>query len=303
MTIAQLTHPLQLGASLYMPATRSDLIDIIYGGKIPHLRSLVLCLEDAIGDDELGDAMANVATVLAKLTHTPKRCYVFVRPRHHKNLSQLLQDPNICFIDGFVLPKFDSKSLQGYADLLSGYPLKLMPTLESAEIFDPFCQQDIKAGLVAFDNILALRVGGNDLLNALGLRRPFVGTIYDTPLGGLIAQLCGCFLSQGIPLTAPVFEHFTNVADLQKELTLDINHGFCGKTVIHPSQIKTVHNAYQVSRHEWQQANSILADDASAVFASQGSMLEPATHRQWAKNIVLRKQLFGLNPDHFKDTQ
>lgn len=289
-----LTHPLQLGATLYMPATRTDLADIVCHGKIRDLRSLVLCLEDAIKDDELPQAMDNLNALFHHLTHQPKICFVFVRPRHQKNLTQLLSHSHIHSIDGLVLPKFDSKSLPMYANLLSKSPLKLMPTLESADIFDPKSQQRILEGLHAFDKVFALRVGGNDLLNALGLRRPFVGTLYDTPLGTLIAQLCGRFLSQGIVLTAPVFEHFSNTHDLKKELILDTNHGFCGKTVIHPSQIAIVHHAYKVGSSEYEQACAILDPNAQAVFASNGSMLEPATHRRWATHIKLRADIFGI---------
>ena len=41
--------PWNLGATLYMPATRYDIEGAILDGKIPGLRSLVICLEDAVG--------------------------------------------------------------------------------------------------------------------------------------------------------------------------------------------------------------------------------------------------------------
>ena len=40
--------PFALGATLYMPATRDDILDVVFGMKIPELRSLVVCLEDAV---------------------------------------------------------------------------------------------------------------------------------------------------------------------------------------------------------------------------------------------------------------
>ena len=40
--------PYALGATLYMPATRPDILDMVSGEKIQGLRSLVLCLEDAV---------------------------------------------------------------------------------------------------------------------------------------------------------------------------------------------------------------------------------------------------------------
>ncbi len=35
--------PWELGATLYMPATRKDIAEVVLEGKIPGLRSLVVC--------------------------------------------------------------------------------------------------------------------------------------------------------------------------------------------------------------------------------------------------------------------
>jgi citrate lyase beta subunit len=43
-------------------------------------------------------------------------------------------------------------------------------------------------------------------------------------------------------------------------------------------------------------AEQILQHDAKSVFKSNGSMLEPATHRNWAQRIVLRAQHYGVIP-------
>ena len=44
--------PWELGATLYMPATRKDIAEVVLEGKIPGLRSLVVCLEDPSCDSE-----------------------------------------------------------------------------------------------------------------------------------------------------------------------------------------------------------------------------------------------------------
>ena len=54
--------------------------------------------------------------------------------------------------------------------------------------------------------ILVLRIGGNDLLNLLGLRRQRGHTLYETPLGAVIARLVTTFKPHGFRLSAPVFE-------------------------------------------------------------------------------------------------
>lgn len=36
--------PYALGATLYMPATREDILDVVLHKKLPELRSMVVCL-------------------------------------------------------------------------------------------------------------------------------------------------------------------------------------------------------------------------------------------------------------------
>lgn len=290
-------HPLQLGATLYVPATRPDLIAILLENKIPDLKSVVLCLEDAISEHDVDFALQQLKHVLATLKQqrTIKSPLIFIRPRHHHMLEQLLAWQDIDAIEGFVLPKFDLDCFTAYQTALQHAPqFYYMPTLETAQIFDLLAQRELCQALKTLPSILALRVGGNDLLNVLSLRRPITTTIYETPVGILMGQLCGQFLSHGFALTAPVFEHFSQMDLFQQELSRDVQYGFSGKTIIHPNQIPAVHHAFKVSQNEFKQARAILAEDAKAVFAENGSMLEPATHRNWAKRIQIRAEMYGL---------
>ena len=56
--------PWDLGATLYMPATRSDLVEVVLDGKIPGLRSLVVCLEDAVSEHDVPLALQNLSLFL-----------------------------------------------------------------------------------------------------------------------------------------------------------------------------------------------------------------------------------------------
>ena len=56
--------PFALGATLYMPATRDDILDVVFGMKIPELRSLVVCLEDAVAAIDVESALANLQALL-----------------------------------------------------------------------------------------------------------------------------------------------------------------------------------------------------------------------------------------------
>ena len=60
--------PWNLGASLYMPATRTDITDAIIRNKISGLRSLIICLEDAVSEADIPQALNNLQGILAALT-------------------------------------------------------------------------------------------------------------------------------------------------------------------------------------------------------------------------------------------
>jgi citrate lyase beta subunit len=137
------------------------------------------------------------------------------------------------------------------------------------------------------DQILALRIGGNDLLALLGIRRPRDRTLYRTPLGLTIANLVTVFKPHGFELTAPVFEHLDCPEILEEELGEDLAHGLCGKTAIHPDQLPLIDSRFRVSPSDLEAAQRILDEDR-AVFKFGGSMCELATHSAWAEHIVGR---------------
>jgi citrate lyase beta subunit len=143
--------------------------------------------------------------------------------------------------------------------------------------------------------ILALRIGGNDLLALLGLRRPRGMTIYRTPLGPVIARLVTTFRPYGFALTAPVFEHLDLPELLDQEVLEDMAYGMVGKTAIHPTQIAPIEQHYKVKPHDLAAAHAILDASAPAVFRMHDSMCEVATHRAWAERTVEQSRLFGAH--------
>lgn len=295
-------NPYQLGASLYMPATRSvaEMMAVITRQKMPTLNTLILCLEDAVSEQDVPMAMANIAELLGELAtdNSDNRPLVFIRPRHPALLKQLAELPHLEQITGFVLPKVDMLTLADWrlACQSLAKDFYLMPTLETASIFNPFHNQELAMALTeAFSqSILALRIGGNDLSACLRLRRAKDVILYDTPIGALIYQLLGCFVPYGFYLTAPVFEYLDKPNLMLAELRQDVRLGLVGKTVIHPSQLEIVQTAFAVEKAELEQAQAILHADAKAVFKHDNSMLEPATHSEWARQILARADVFGV---------
>lgn len=289
------TDAIALGATLYLPGTREHLGEIVLGRRYPQLRSAVICLEDSIRPDEAPAAMRNVARLLDGLPQAGPRPMLFVRPRDPAMLRAILRLDGIERVDGFVIPKATAESLPDYLACLVHDHHWLMPTLETREILDPVEIKRLRDQLLVIqERVLAVRIGGNDLLQTLGARRSTVRTVYEGPLAATVAGLVATFAPYGFFLSAPVFEHFASEALLREEAERDVEHGLLTKTVIHPGQIAIVEAAYAVSREELAEARAILAPDSPAVFAISGSMCEPATHQRWARTIVRRAEIFGL---------
>lgn len=299
--------PYQLGATLYMPATRTDIDQVILNQKVPGLTSLVICLEDAVSHNEVDAAVDNLTRTLSRLnTHSEvssdapsaHRPLVFIRPRHQAMAQWLIQHLDLSEIDGFVLPKFTRKDLVPWAALLESTHLYWMPTLETADVFDLLNMQQLATALDAHplrERILALRIGGNDLMNLLSLRRHRTLTLYDTPMGFVIQMLTCLFASRGFALTAPVCEIIDDEPLLSRELEKDIAHGLVGKTAIHPSQVSTINRALAVHQNDYKDASDIL-EATHAVFKSNGAMCEPATQHHWANHILVRAMHYGMLP-------
>lgn len=287
---------LQLGATLYMPALKEDAIECIAGDRIPGLKSLVLCLEDAIREDQVEQAIHQLGRTLHSMSlHRSSRVLTFVRPRNPEMLARLMRMRNIELVDGFVLPKITASTLDRWTDSLTSSCHLIMPTIETEEAFDPMEMKRLRDKLHTIrDRVLAIRIGGNDLLSCLGTRRSRVRTLYDGPLGPVMSSLVGTFVPYGFSMTSPVLEMFSDKDLLREELERDLEHGIVAKTAIHPEQIQVIHDAYRVSPEDLDDARRILSADAAAVFKSHGAMCEPQTHRMWATHIIERAEQYGV---------
>ncbi|CDG84486.1 HpcH/HpaI aldolase/citrate lyase family protein [Janthinobacterium agaricidamnosum] len=295
-------HKPALGASLYVPSIHKDLLAIANGDKMGHLRSVIFCTEDAIAERDLSYALFNLSLALQNMAEESDTLR-FVRVRNADILGRVLLMPGAHKLAGFVLPKTTRHNFDHYFSQVRHTQHLLMPTLETAEVFDDeemklFCRQ-LNVPQVRH-RILALRIGGNDLLALLGLRRPTSGTIYQTPLGQVIARLVTTFRPHGFALTAPVFEHLSQHAWLDAEVAQDMAHGMIAKTAIHPDQVPHIERHYQVAQADIELALRIIDPDSPAVFRMQESMCEVATHSNWAQRIIEQARLFGIR--HAGDT-
>lgn len=291
---------LNLGATLYTPAVINILKakSMITGLAYPDLKSMVICLEDSLSENQVSPALINLKKTLTSFKEEAlkRKVLLFIRPRNLEMAKQILGwGLNDCF-DGFVAPKFALGD--PWLEIMED-DLYLMPTCEDGNYFDAAYRAEVRAWLEPNkERVLCLRVGGNDLLATLGIRRPKTFTIYDTPVGSLIQNMVGEFGSRGFALNSPVFEHFTNTTLLEKELALDLANGLLTKTAIHPLQIPFIQGAYRVDEQDLVEAETILAISSAASVgvckSDSGSMLEPATHESWAKRTIERAQIYGV---------
>ncbi|NMY76195.1 HpcH/HpaI aldolase/citrate lyase family protein [Pseudomonas sp. WS 5071] len=292
-----------LGATLYMPATRPDILDVVFGEKIQGLRSLVVCLEDAVAETDVQQALTNLKNLLLGIEARGGRLsggpILFVRPRDAEMAAVLNEWSLMRHVDGFVVPKLRLSNIRQWQQAVTRNELALMPTLETPEVFDPGAMVELRDAMLEQlpGRIIALRIGGNDLMGCLGLRRNPAMTLYSTPMSYVIPMLCGVMGAAGFALTAPVFEQLNTPHLLEQELALDMAHGLVGKTAIHPSQISVIHKALQVTLEDLNSARQILSESAPAVFKFNDAMCEPATHYKWAQTVIERAHWQGVRTE------
>ena len=284
-----------LGASLYCPSTRTDLI-ALGNGKLPRLRSLIYCLEDAVHEHQLEYALENLRWTLPQLDLPgPTR---FIRVRNPRIAEQVSAFEGLSAIAGMVVPKLTLANLEDYLSAI--HPsLNLMLTLETKEVFSLTAMERLRDALLErnlSNRIVSLRIGGNDLLSLLGLRRQRNQTVHEGVLGFTIAQLVNVFRPHGFNLTSPVYEVFDDPITLMRESIQDLERGLFGKTIIHPTQIDVIERTYRVAQRDLEQAELILQPHAEAVFALDGTMCEVSTHRAWAERVMLQAAVYGIQP-------
>ncbi|QKG26321.1 HpcH/HpaI aldolase/citrate lyase family protein [Actinomadura verrucosospora] len=229
-----------LGATLYCPATRPALAGDIEKAARRGVMSMVVCLEDAIGDDEVPEAEANLVAQLRDLhargADAPEQAgggrsiggvpLLFVRVREPRQIGDIAVrlGPAAGLVSGFVLPKFTAAAGGAFLDALedaavrTGLPLLAMPVIESPDAVYSESRTEMLhevARLLAKhrERVLAVRIGATDMSAAYGLRRPPDLTIYDIrPVAAAITDIVnvlGRADGSGFVVTGPVWEYFS----------------------------------------------------------------------------------------------
>ncbi|MEU5316153.1 HpcH/HpaI aldolase/citrate lyase family protein [Streptomyces sp. NPDC021056] len=216
-----------LGATLYSPATRPRLADDILKQVGRGVVSMVLCLEDSIGDEDVVEAEENLVRQFAELAEgaVADLPLLFIRVRHPEQIPDLVRrlGPAVRLLSGFVLPKFTEErgipfleALSG-AEAASGRRLFAMPVLESPDLMYRESRVETLEGIARAvdkyrDRVLALRLGVTDFCSSYGLRRAPDMTAWDVQIvASVIADvvnMLGRADGTGFTVTGPVWEYF-----------------------------------------------------------------------------------------------
>jgi citrate lyase beta subunit len=216
-----------LGATLYMPADRPSLVADIAKQAAAGVTSVVVCLEDAIADEQVGAAEDNLVEAFSAL-HSEAHGelpLLFVRVREAPQILALVRRLGQAahLLDGFVLPKFTAVSGTEYlltleaAEREAGVSLLAMPVIESGAVLYAETRVDELTRLRALlhrdrRRILAVRIGATDLCALYGLRRSPELSIYDikvvSALIGDVVNVLGRTDGTGFTVSGPVWEYY-----------------------------------------------------------------------------------------------
>ncbi|MGC6768156.1 HpcH/HpaI aldolase/citrate lyase family protein [Enterococcus sp. LJL128] len=186
------------------------------------------------------------------------------------------------------------------------------------------------------ERILNIRLGATDMCGLFGLRRTIDSTIYDVSvMKDFMTDVLNYFaLDRRFVVSGCVWEFFTkrprmmkpllretpfkvklgeDGQQIRKELITDANDGLIrevmldkvnginGKTCIHPTHIVPINSQLVVPKEEYFDAKHICESKNGqvGVFKSdQGNkMNEVKPHLLWAKQVLLRAQIYGVFND------
>jgi len=222
-----------LGATLYMPATRPNIHQDLLSKKLYGLTSMVICLEDAVGDSEVQLAESMLISELHSLSEDIEKGLInaedlpllFVRIRGYEQFMRLIKgvERGLELLTGIVIPKFSPgtgkpilKEIKTLND--QGYTLYAMPILETKKVIQKDTRLSelmaIKELVDQYKNyILNMRIGATDFCGLYGIRRNCDTTVYDIAvIRDCIADIINVFLRSDQPyvISGPVWEYFSS---------------------------------------------------------------------------------------------
>lgn len=322
-----------VGANLYMNGLM-DVYNKIKDGTLEDCTTITVCFEDAINEENVLEAEYEFINNLEKISFELERGnlkyedipLIFIRVRNvnqFKSIASKIKKNTANLIAGFVFPKFTVENGESYIaqTMITAQRLKekfyIMPILESENIIYKESRIKTLLGIKELldkykDIVLNVRVGGTDFSSKFGLRRSVNSTVYHIKVvEDCLIDIINIFsrVNDGYVISGPVWEYFSDnpnskeILGLRREIKMDIENGFIGKTVIHPSQVNYVNLSHIVSYEDYKDAIHILKSKAEGgVFKGYGDnkMNEISPHLNWARKIIERAEVFGVRKENFE---
>lgn len=321
-----------VGGLLYMPASNTKIAQKIISGEYSFIKSMVLDLEDSLGDDLVGYGQRAIVTTIGELAEAVDNNsitidnipLIFIRvrePKHILDTQEMLKE-NIKYITGFNVPKFDKntcdefistfKTVMEYAKSEYDTDLYIMPIIENKNTMYRQLRMDNllymnDALREITSHVLNIRVGGADFCSVYGIRRSMHDDIYDIGVVRSVLNDIVNVFGKSYIVSGPVWEYFedkdnpddTRWSDgLQRELYADRLNGFIGKTCIHPSQLMFIQQSLIVDKTDYDDAMSILGMNVNTTGVKKSTggnrMNEVKTHTNWAKKTIGLAKMYGV---------
>jgi len=323
-----------LGATLYMPGIRDRISIDIIEKKIMGLMSVIICLEDSVGDSIVENGLKNVITQINKIDDALKKGiilendipFIFIRIRSLEQMQSITMalGEKVSLLTGFVIPKFSYINGEDYFNEIEDINRKwntclyAMPVIETKDIiYLDNRLENLKQLKELFDRykhlILNVRIGATDFSSLFGIRRNINNVIYDiSVIRDCLASIINMFgrYEDNYVISGPVWEYFTkntsdkdyyleeSISGLIREGMLDKENGLFGKTVIHPSQIIPIQSLQVVTYEEYMDACDIIYNENSnnGVVSStyKNKMNEVKPHLNWAKKTIKKSYIYGV---------
>lgn len=321
-----------VGALLYMPASNNKIATKIINGDYSFVKSMVLDLEDSLGDDLVGFGQRTIKTTIREIGKAVEDgvitigdvplIFIRVREQQHIEDAYNMLGKDMKYVTGFNIPKFDKTTCDGYISTFIkirdavkeeiGTDLYIMPIIENKNTMYRQLRMDnllyMNDALREISaNVLNIRVGGADFCQVYGIRRGMNDDIYDIGVVRSVLNDIMNVFGKNYIVSGPVWEYFENSEHpedtrwsegLKREMYADHLNGFIGKTCIHPSQCSFIHESLIQSKEDYEDAMNILGmnTNTTGVKKSMGGnrMNEAKTHFNWARKVVGLSKVYGV---------
>lgn len=256
---------------LYLPGNSPNMVQDahLYGSD-----SILIDLEDSVVISEKDAARNLVRNALDNIDYGDIEVTIRINPVH----TDFYEDDLKAIIpgkpDAIRVPKSESAEqiikvdefiteLEKENNIEVG-STKLMPMIESAKGV-----REVNEIAQASSRNVALTIGGEDLATDLGVTRTKGSEEIFTSRSLIVLAA----KAAGIDALDTIYSNVNDIEGLKRETELIKKLGFSGKAVIHPKQIKPVHEVFNPKEEEVREARKIIDAAEEAERKGQGAII------------------------------